>query len=194
MVPLCLTKSDTLHKAFLISKQAIPYQTLGGTYCPGGLTPKNRCIADSSKTNHKPWRSQPSPPYDNLAQTTSSMYDQNTTIILQDERVWVNSHLAGWKTRAMHSSLSHKITDHKSAQHLARWRTWTKTQHNSLAQKIIDHKIAQHLTRCRTATKLVVSQDNRPQVSSTSCKMEDLNNDSSYIKSNNSTIRLWLRG
>jgi hypothetical protein len=80
-VPLRSTKSDTLPEAFLISKQAVPYQTHGGTCCPVGLTPKNRPLADSSKTNHKPWGSQPSPPYHNLAQTSASIYDQNTTII-----------------------------------------------------------------------------------------------------------------
>jgi hypothetical protein len=35
-VSLRSTKSDTLPKVFLISKQAVPYQTLGGTCCPGG--------------------------------------------------------------------------------------------------------------------------------------------------------------
>jgi hypothetical protein len=37
---------------FLISKQAIPYRTHGGTCCPGVSTPKIRSIADSSMTNH----------------------------------------------------------------------------------------------------------------------------------------------
>jgi hypothetical protein len=53
VVPLCSTKSDTLPKVFLISKQAVPYQTLG-IGCPRGSTPKNRSLADSCKTNHKP--------------------------------------------------------------------------------------------------------------------------------------------
>jgi hypothetical protein len=35
-VPLRSTKSDTLSKVFLISKQVVPYQTLGGTCYPGG--------------------------------------------------------------------------------------------------------------------------------------------------------------
>jgi hypothetical protein len=151
-----------------------------------GSTPKNRSLANLSKTNHKPWRLQPSQPYHDLAQTLTSIYDQNTTIIPQDERLWVNSHLTGWKTIATHSSLSRKITDPKSSQHLTRWKTSTKTQHNSLSHKITDHKTAQHLTRWRTTTKLVISIDNGPQVSSTSHKMDDLNNDSSYIKSNDS--------
>jgi hypothetical protein len=52
-VPLRSTKSDTLSKVFLISKQVVPYQTPGGTCYPGGSTSKNRSLADSSKTNHK---------------------------------------------------------------------------------------------------------------------------------------------
>jgi hypothetical protein len=31
------TEHDTQHIAYLISKQAVPYRTRGGTYCPGGL-------------------------------------------------------------------------------------------------------------------------------------------------------------
>jgi hypothetical protein len=53
-IPLYSTKLDTLPKVFLISKQVVPYHTLGGTCCPGWSTPKNRSLADSSKTNHKP--------------------------------------------------------------------------------------------------------------------------------------------
>jgi hypothetical protein len=53
-VPLHSTKSDTLPEIFLISKQDVPYQTLGGTHSPGGSTPQNMSLADSSKTNHKP--------------------------------------------------------------------------------------------------------------------------------------------
>jgi hypothetical protein len=111
-----------------------------------GWTPKNRSLADSSKTNHKPWRSQPSPPYHDLAQTSAYIYDQNTTIILQDERLWVNSHLVGWKTRPKHSSLSRKITGHKTT----------------------------HISQDGRLQQLVISQDNRPQVISTPRKMEDL--------------------
>jgi hypothetical protein len=53
-VPLSLTKSNTLPKVFLISKQVAPYQTLGGIGCPRGSTPKNMSLVDSSKSNHKP--------------------------------------------------------------------------------------------------------------------------------------------
>jgi hypothetical protein len=146
-VPLRSTKSDTLPEAFLISKQAVPYQTHGGTCCLVGLTPKNRPLADSSKSNHKPWGSQPSPPYHNLAQTSASIYDQNTTIIPQDKRLRVNSHLAGWKTRATHSSLSRKITDHSTSRKV-------EDYNNSLSHKITDHKSSQHLTRWKTWTMI----------------------------------------
>jgi hypothetical protein len=46
------TEHDTLPVAYLISKQAIPYRTRGGTCCHGGSTPKIRSLADSSMTNH----------------------------------------------------------------------------------------------------------------------------------------------
>jgi hypothetical protein len=45
------TQQGTLPKAIIISQQAIPYQTHGGTCYPGDTTPKNRSLADSSK-NH----------------------------------------------------------------------------------------------------------------------------------------------
>jgi hypothetical protein len=54
VVPLHSTKSDTLPKVFLIIKQVVPYQTLGVTCCPGGSTPKNKSLAELSKTNLKP--------------------------------------------------------------------------------------------------------------------------------------------
>jgi hypothetical protein len=38
--------------AYLIGKKAIPYQTRGGTCCPGGFTPKIQSLADSSMTSH----------------------------------------------------------------------------------------------------------------------------------------------
>jgi hypothetical protein len=56
----------TLPTKFLISKQAVPYRTHGGTYCPAVSNPKTWSLAHSSMTNHKPWRSQPSPPFPSL--------------------------------------------------------------------------------------------------------------------------------
>jgi hypothetical protein len=60
------SEQGTLSTASLISGQAIPYQTQGGTYCPGVSTPMPQSFTDSSMTNHKPWRSQPSPPFQTL--------------------------------------------------------------------------------------------------------------------------------
>jgi hypothetical protein len=47
---------DTQPIAYLISKQAIPYRTCGGTCCPGVSTPKIQSLVDSSMTNHIIWR------------------------------------------------------------------------------------------------------------------------------------------
>jgi hypothetical protein len=49
-----LFEQGTITIASLISKQAVPYQTRGGTCCPGVSTPKTWSLADSSMTNHKP--------------------------------------------------------------------------------------------------------------------------------------------
>jgi hypothetical protein len=48
------TEQGSQHVASLISKQAVPFQTYGGTYCPGMSTPKIWSLADSS--NHILWR------------------------------------------------------------------------------------------------------------------------------------------
>jgi hypothetical protein len=45
-------EQGTLPTASLISKQAIPYQTRGGTCCLGVSTPMIPSLADSSMTNH----------------------------------------------------------------------------------------------------------------------------------------------
>jgi hypothetical protein len=50
------TEHDTQPIASLISKQAVPYWTCGGTCCPGVSTPKIQSLADSSMTNHFTWR------------------------------------------------------------------------------------------------------------------------------------------
>jgi hypothetical protein len=49
------TKHDTQPIACLISKQAVPYWTRGGTCCPGVSAPKIRSLVDSSMTNHITW-------------------------------------------------------------------------------------------------------------------------------------------
>jgi hypothetical protein len=50
------TEHDTQPITYLISKQAVPYRTCGGTCCPGGSTPKIRSLADPSITRHITWR------------------------------------------------------------------------------------------------------------------------------------------
>jgi hypothetical protein len=47
---------DTQPITYLISKQAIPYQTHGGTCCPGVSTTKIQFLADSSMPSHITWR------------------------------------------------------------------------------------------------------------------------------------------
>jgi hypothetical protein len=47
---------DTQPIAYLISKQAVPYRTRGGTCCPGVSTPKIQSLADLSMTSHITWR------------------------------------------------------------------------------------------------------------------------------------------
>jgi hypothetical protein len=51
-IPVPLTQQDKLTRAFLISQQAISYQTCGGTCCPGVSTPTIRSLADLSMTIH----------------------------------------------------------------------------------------------------------------------------------------------
>jgi hypothetical protein len=55
-IPVPCFRQDKLTRAFLISQQAIPYRTRGGTCCPGVSTPKTRSSADLSMTNHITWR------------------------------------------------------------------------------------------------------------------------------------------
>jgi hypothetical protein len=81
------SEQDTPPTSFLISKQTVPYQTRGNTCCPGVSTSKTQSLADLSMTNHKLWRSQPSPPF----QTTSS----NLTT--------VTSHHDRWKTNTLNT-------------------------------------------------------------------------------------------
>jgi hypothetical protein len=47
------SEQDTLYTTSLISKQAVPYRTRGGTCCHVVSTPNIRSLADLSMTNHK---------------------------------------------------------------------------------------------------------------------------------------------
>jgi hypothetical protein len=49
------TEHDTQPIAYLICKQAIPYQTRGDTCCLGVSTPMNWSLANSSMTKHITW-------------------------------------------------------------------------------------------------------------------------------------------
>jgi hypothetical protein len=55
-IPVPRFQQDKLTRAFLISQQAVPYRTCGGTCCPRVSTPKIRSLADSSMTSHITWR------------------------------------------------------------------------------------------------------------------------------------------
>jgi hypothetical protein len=95
------TEHNTQPIAYLISKQAVPYRTRGGTCCPGGSTPKPvlsrfehdkpHHLTKSSRLHHS-----------NLTQTTTSILTR------------AKSHLDGWET------LSHKDT--RQTQHHKGWK------------------------------------------------------------------------
>jgi hypothetical protein len=51
-IPVPRFRQDILTRAFLISQQAVPYRTCGGTCCPGVSTPKIRSLAYSSIIGH----------------------------------------------------------------------------------------------------------------------------------------------
>jgi hypothetical protein len=75
------SEQGTLPIASLISKQTISYRTHGGTCCPRVSTPKTQSFADSSVTNYKLWKAQPSPPFQTLlkAQHRSSPQSPHIT-------------------------------------------------------------------------------------------------------------------
>jgi hypothetical protein len=58
-----LSEHDTQPIAYLISKQAIPYRTRGGTCCPVVSTPKIWSLVDWSMKISTPNGIQPSPPF-----------------------------------------------------------------------------------------------------------------------------------
>jgi hypothetical protein len=57
------TEHDTQPIAYLISKQAVPCRTCGGTCCPGVSIPKIHSLANLSMTDHITDGIQPSPPF-----------------------------------------------------------------------------------------------------------------------------------
>jgi hypothetical protein len=80
------TEQDTQPIVFLISRQAVPYWTHGGTCCPSMSTPKIRSLADSSTTCH-----------DSINHLHHSNRCSNYII----DPHTVNSHLDGWKTTTL---------------------------------------------------------------------------------------------
>jgi hypothetical protein len=80
------TEQDTQPIAFLISKQAVPYQTRGGTCCPRVSTPKIRSLIDLSITYH-----------DGINHLHHSNHCSNHSI----DPHMVTSHLDGWKTTTL---------------------------------------------------------------------------------------------
>jgi hypothetical protein len=97
------SEQGTLPTTSLISKQAIPYWTHGGTYCPGVSTPMTWSLADLSMTNHITWQIPAVSTIPNLAQTTAS----NLTT--------VTSHHDRWNTKTL-------STQHKSNSISSRWK------------------------------------------------------------------------
>jgi hypothetical protein len=92
------TTEQELHPtSSLISKQVLPYQTRGGTCCPGVFTPKTRSLVDLSMTNHNTWRIPTVSTILTHAQTTSSSL---TT---------VTSHHNGWKTITLNTQHKPKL-------------------------------------------------------------------------------------
>jgi hypothetical protein len=89
------TEHDTQPITHIISKQAVPNRTCGGTCCPGVSTPMTQSLPDLSMTNHITWRIPIVSTIPNLAQTTPS----NLTT--------VTSHHDMWKTNTLN-------TQHKS--------------------------------------------------------------------------------
>jgi hypothetical protein len=95
------TKQDTLPIVFIISRQAIPYRTCGGTCCPGVSTPKIWSLADSSTTCH-----------DSINHLHHSNRCSNHNI----DPHTVNSHLDRWKT-------THSYKDTSQTKHHKGWKT-----------------------------------------------------------------------
>jgi hypothetical protein len=89
------SEQGTLPTTSLISKQVVPYRTRGSTCCPGLSTSMTRSLADSSMTNHKLWRSQPSPPFQTLLKPQHQISPQcdRTTSEMRgpSSRIWI-----GW--------------------------------------------------------------------------------------------------
>jgi hypothetical protein len=96
-----ITEQDTNPIALLISKQAIPYWTRGGTCYPGVSTPKIRCLADLSTTCH-----------DGINHLHHSNHCSDHSI----DPHMVTSHLDRWKT----TTLSQRHKPNSTSQRMER--------------------------------------------------------------------------
>jgi hypothetical protein len=103
------TEQNSQPTASLISKQVVPYQTRGTTYCPRVSTPRTRSLADSSMTNHITWWNPTIPTIPSHAQTTASIL---TT---------VNSHHDGWKANTLNTN-TNQTQHHKDG--ILVWLSW----------------------------------------------------------------------
>jgi hypothetical protein len=92
------SEQGTLPTTCLISGQAVPYRTCGGTSCPEVSIPMTQSVADSSMTNHITRRIPTVSTIPNLAQTTASNLTQ------------VTSHHNGWKTNALNTQYKSNST------------------------------------------------------------------------------------
>jgi hypothetical protein len=91
------SEQGTLPTASLISGQAVPYRTRGGTCCPGVSTPMALSLADSSMTNHITWRILTVSTIPNLAQTTTSNL---TTVTSRHDGCKTNTHKTQHKSNS----------------------------------------------------------------------------------------------
>jgi hypothetical protein len=103
MIPIPTQPSKTEPIAFPISREAIPYQTRGGTCCPRVSTLKIRSLADSRTTCH-----------DGINHLHHSNHCSNHNI----DPNMAESHLGGWKTTTLPPR-------HKPTQHHKGWKTCT---------------------------------------------------------------------
>jgi hypothetical protein len=92
------TKQDLQPTTSLISKQAVPYQTCGGTCYPGVPTPKTRPLADLSMTIHDTWQ--------NPTVSTIPTHAQTTALNL----TMITSHHDIWKTNTLNTQHKPNLT------------------------------------------------------------------------------------
>jgi hypothetical protein len=80
------SEQDTRPIVFLISKQATPYRTHGGTCCPVMSTPKIRSLTDSSTTCHD---------------SINHLHHSNHCSNHDTDPYMIKSHLDGWETTSL---------------------------------------------------------------------------------------------